>query len=387
MKKIDDILKSALTPNDEPDFWLNQQILSKAKEATQMKRNNLKRLTAVVCSCTLIFGIGSVSIYAARKLLLPQQVTEQLADQRLMDAFSSENAILINETQSYGGYDVTLFGIISGKDLSEYAMTGNDEIHNDRTYTVVSIAKSDDTPLPSTSQDAYSDISFLVSPLIEGYEPWLYNAFTMQGGYSEIEENGVLYRISECDNIEIFADHQIYLSVSEGAFFDANAYTFDPTSGEIARNETYSGLNALFRLPIDPSKADPKAAQDLIDSIDNPPKDDTDTAETETDAERIVKEFMEKITPETIADYAVPVESASITKKPDADGYFSYAYEIEGRGGGSAQYLVTDVFSDQQPGMAKTMDYSFSDGLDSLIISTLTLNADGTVTFTPYIPK
>lgn len=352
-----------------------------------MKRNNLKRLTAVVCSCTLIFGIGSVSIYAARKLLLPQQVTEQLADQRLMDAFSSENAILINETQSYGGYDVTLFGIISGKDLSEYAMTGNDEIHNDRTYTVVSIAKSDDTPLPSTSQDAYSDISFLVSPLIEGYEPWLYNAFTLLGGYSEIEENGVLYRISECDNIEIFADHQIYLSVSEGAFFDANAYTFDPTSGEIARNETYSGLNALFRLPIDPSKADPKAAQDLIDSIDNPPKDDTDTAETETDAERIVKEFMEKITPETIADYAVPVESASITKKPDADGYFSYAYEIEGRGGGSAQYLVTDVFSDQQPGMAKTMDYSFSDGLDSLIISTLTLNADGTVTFTPYIPK
>ncbi len=387
MKKIDDILKSALTPNDEPDFWLNQQILSRAKEATQMKRNNLKRLTAVVCSCTLIFGIGSVSIYAARKLLLPQQVTEQLADQRLMDAFSSENAILINETQSYGGYDVTLFGIISGKDLSEYAMTGNDEIHNDRTYTVVSIAKSDDTPLPSTSQDAYSDISFLVSPLIEGYEPWLYNAFTLLGGYSEIEENGVLYRISECDNIEIFADHQIYLSVSEGAFFDANAYTFDPTSGEIARNETYSGLNALFRLPIDPSKADPKAAQDLIDSIDNPPKDDTDTAETETDAERIVKEFMEKITPETIADYAVPVESASITKKPDADGYFSYAYEIEGRGGGSAQYLVTDVFSDQQPGMAKTMDYSFSDGLDSLIISTLTLNADGTVTFTPYIPK
>ena len=76
MKNIDDILKQALTPTEKPDFWVNQNILSKAKEAHQMKQKKLKTMAAAALSAALILGIGSLTIYAARKFLLPEHIAE-----------------------------------------------------------------------------------------------------------------------------------------------------------------------------------------------------------------------------------------------------------------------------------------------------------------------
>ena len=97
MKKLDNILKLALTPNDEPDLWLNQKILCKAKEANRMEKRNINKFVAVVCSAALALGIGSVSIYAARKLMLPHDVIDEITDNSLLDAFSGDDAILINQ--------------------------------------------------------------------------------------------------------------------------------------------------------------------------------------------------------------------------------------------------------------------------------------------------
>lgn len=389
MKKLDDILKLALTPNDEPDFWLNQNILSQAKEANQMEKRNFRKIATVALSAALVLGISSVSIYAAKKLMLPHDVTDEITDDRLLDAFSGDDAILINQTQSYGGYDVTLYGIVSGKKLSDYEMTSDDGIHDDRTYSVVSIQKSDKTPLPSVSDDDYGDYSFLASPFIEGYNPAFYNAFTLSGGYSEFEKNGIFYRISECDNIEMFADHKIYLGVLDNTFYDNTAYHFEEATGEITRNENYDGLNALFELPLDPSKADPKAAADYIKSLKEASEEGTEEkSETETDADREVNAFMESLTPETIADLAVPVEITRYTGMPNADGWFDYEYETEDLGGGSGSIDINDYFPDKQPGMSEHFNSSYSeDGLNALAIETFTLNENGSVTFVIYTPK
>ena len=125
---------------------------------------------------------------------------------------------------------------------------------------MTAIEYADGTPMPDTSEDAYADLSFFVSPLIKGYDPDWYNMASMNGAYTEFTENGVLYRLTECDNVEIFADHEIYLCVCDGSFYNRQAYRYDEASGEISRNESYDGLNILFSLPIDPAKADPKAA-------------------------------------------------------------------------------------------------------------------------------
>ena len=95
-----------------------------------------------------------------------------------------------------------------------------------------------------------------------------YNAVTMKGNYSEMLQDGVVYRLLECDDVEKFADHELYLSVIGGStFYDRNAYVSDEETGKIHRNSEYNGLNALFRLPIDASKANPEEAERYLGEL------------------------------------------------------------------------------------------------------------------------
>ena len=64
MKNMDDILKQALTPKDEPDFWLNERVLSQSKEVKPMKKMNQKKFATVTICRVLMLGIGSISVYA-----------------------------------------------------------------------------------------------------------------------------------------------------------------------------------------------------------------------------------------------------------------------------------------------------------------------------------
>lgn len=385
MKSMDDILTNALTPSEEPEFRLNQSIIAQAKEDHSMKPNKIKKFTAIACSAALVLAAGSVSIYAARKLLLPKAVEKHFADPGLFDAFSGEDAVLINETQSYGGYDVTLLGVVSGKNLSKSLVSSSDGIHKDRTYAVVSIRHSDLTPMLSSSTEE----SFLVSPLIQGYDPNHYNIFTMTGASSFWVEDGVQYRIAECDNIEMFADHAIYLCVSEGSFYNQDAYTFDEATGTIARNESYDGLNALFSLPLDPSKADPKAAEQMIRSILEDDHTEEKTGDSEHFEDPVLSEFFDRLTPENIDEYASPLEETKQVLTPDHKGMVSYSFDVEGRSGGSSSSHVSWLFPDGKPGMSPSFGFGYeeSEGLDSVTIETYTLNEDGTVTAQIYIPK
>ena len=122
--------------------------------------------------------------------------------------------------------------------------------------------------MPGTLDDAYDEEQFLVSPYISGYDPKWVNIFSLRGGYYAFVENGVHYRLMDTRNIEVFADHTLYIGVSEGTFYNLDAYLFDPETGEISRNESFDGLNALFTLSIDPAKADSEKANEIIQRID-----------------------------------------------------------------------------------------------------------------------
>ena len=382
-KNIDNILKQALTPTDEPNFWLNQKILNQTKETVKMRNRRAKRIPAIVLSAAIILSIGSITTYAAWKYLTPDRVAEVVENKKLTDAFKSKNAISVNETQSYDGFDVTLLGVVSGVDISESVAEVDGTIDNNKTYAVVAIKYSDGTPMPHTSEDEYGDLSFLVSPLIKGYNPNQYNAVTMRGGYQDIVQDGILYRIGECDNVEMFADNDLYLCVSDGTFYNQEAYNYDEATGEISRNSSYDGVNALFNLPLDKSKADPKAVEAYIKNMEaeqeNP--DESDVEVTEMD------EWISKITPENIDEYAVRVEETVQELKPDKDGYLYTEFEYNGSSG-SLMNLFSDMFPDAKIGMSKGIGASYSDGgLDDLILQTFTLNEDGTVTFAIYVPK
>jgi len=117
--------------------------------------------------------------------------------------------------------------------------------------------------MPDTSDEDYEN-NFLVSPFIKGEDPKFLNIYYMDGGCSNFVKDGVEYCVADHDNIEAFAGRGVYLGVLGDTFYDRDAYNFDKTTGEITRNENYKGINALFGLPLDKSKADEEKAKKLL---------------------------------------------------------------------------------------------------------------------------
>lgn len=266
-KKFDDALKHALTPNDEAEFWLNRKILNQIEKQGTMPGRQRKKLPAAAILAAFVLCVNSVTVYAAWKYLLPSNVAENMQDTKLAQAFLSDETLIINETQNYGDYRVTLLSIVSGEMLSEYPHYKNGSIAADRTYAVIAVEKANGAPMPDTSEDSYGELEIFASLLIGGYDPAFYNIASMSGNYTDMTEDGILYRLLECDNVEIFADHDLYLCVSEGVFYHTAAYCYDKLTGKISRNENYIGLNALFDLPVDRSEADPEKAADYMASL------------------------------------------------------------------------------------------------------------------------
>ena len=145
----------------------------------------------------------------------------------------------------------------------------------------------------------------------------------------------------------------------------------------------YAGVNALFELPVDRSKADPAAAASYLEELqaswsapDAPLEQDA--------ADLAVEEFMGMLTPENLDMYAAPVESTRMVCKQNQDGGYPYAYELEDGASGRGDLWVTQ---ETAVGEYHIAGYSYSEnGLEDLLIEVFILNEDGTVTFVIYRP-
>ena len=117
---FDILIKDALSGRKTPNPDLNRQIIVKAKEKGQMMNHNRIRKSAVAAACICLLAAGSITAYAAYRYLSPAQVAERVSTNgALAEAFEGEEAILINETQQSNGYDITLLGLVSGKNCSD----------------------------------------------------------------------------------------------------------------------------------------------------------------------------------------------------------------------------------------------------------------------------
>lgn len=342
------------------------------------------RSTAAAAAVICVLAAGGVSAVAAYRYLTPPQAAEQIENQALARAFESENAIYINEMQTCGGYNITLLGLVSGKDLEPYVdpETGG-KISKNQTCAVLAFEKTDGTAMPEISSDAYDVNSLFASPYIRGENPSFCNAYTLQGGFNAFVEDGILYQIFSCDNLEMFADKGVYLGVSGGLSEQENAFCFDEKTGELTRNSSYSGVNALFTLPLDTKKADPDAAEAYLKKIMQPDTDDSQKSSEDKALDSEITKWMEQITPETIDTYAKPVASTRQILTPDKDGYVNWSYE---QGCGSEPIRGSRI--DYKVGETHYIGYHYSEkGLKALQILTLTRNKDGSVTFQVYVPK
>ncbi len=387
-KDFDRILKQALTPQEEPDAWLNQNILYRAEEMANMSKKKKSRIPAAVAAAAVTLVIGSAAVVAAARYLTPGQIAQRHDDKKLMKAFEGDDAVSVNETQEYAGFRVTLLGAVSGKNISEYLVEDNGRIEDDRFYAAVAIERADGTPMPDVSDDAYGEDAFYVSPYIRGLEPWNYGLMSMSGGYSEFVQDGIQYRLLDMENIECFADRGLYIGVSSGSFYDSEAYLFNADTGEITRNESYDKVNALFNLPLDPAKGDPAAAEAFLKSMEEEAEDDTPLEMDEQDLEidAWVEAFKAELKEGRIKEDAESIESTVQVCRPKADVTAEYSYDLGDDGSGGGIVFINESFPDRKPGSMAVCGYSYSD-VESLRVDVATLNEDGTVTVALYRVK
>lgn len=389
-ENLDDILKRVLTPTEEPGDDLNGKILRQVKESGNMRQKKYRRASAAIIAAAVL-AAGSLTVFAAWQYRSAGSVAVQLGESDVAKAFemqASEQADeeisgkelkdLTGVSQSFGGYQVTLLGLLSGNDISGERVR-NGEIRTDRTYCAVAIRKEDGTAI-NTEQE-----SFFVSPLIGSLNPNQYNAVTLCGNYGEFVEDGILYRLLECDNVEYFADRKLYLCVTDTTFYNAGLYDWNEAEGTISRNTSYEGLNALFELELDATKADAAKAKALIEDVDRM----LETPDAELPEEGAMA-WAAALTPENLAQYCVRLENTVQTMTPDAEGYIELKpwlvnEAVSDTAGGDGGRFNLKYIMDEEDGLHIT-GYGGAE-LEDLRIETYTRNEDGSITFAVWVPK
>lgn len=386
-EKLDLILKQALSPEiDECDVKIKTMDMERKENMINYEKNkNFKKSSvkswkhaAVAAAAIAVTMVSSITAYAAWRYFSAKDVAAEIADNRLAQEFEQNNWMDECETQTYGNYDITLLGIVSGDEISSHlSKTDSGEIDGDKTYMAVAIAHSDGTPMPDSSKT--DEEQFYVSPYIEGLDPARYNASVLGGNNTLFVSDGIQYRLLETDNIECFADRKIYMGVSDGEAYDDKAYVYDSVSGAISRNELYEGVNALFTLSIASNLADQKRAAEVIAAMDNYEAGGEYT-EILSEADR----WVNSITPENIDEKAAPLESSRQVLSLSEFAEYVMGEAADGADV-DAEAAVLDEYFPDGAGMSEIMTKSAASKEDAYV-ETYTLNSDDTVTILRYVP-
>lgn len=225
--------------------------LAEEKERKPMKKVNLR--TALIAAA--VAAALSVTAYAAVTLLSPREVAQRAGNEALAAALEAPEAVAVNETKTVGDYNVTLMGLVSGEGLNQVKGLEED-LARDKTYAVLAYARTDGKAITEDVPD------LTVSPLVEGYAPWQLNAWTLGGSVYSFAQEGVLYYLFECDNVEPFAHRTVYLAVYPGTHIPPNTDIF-AISDEGHISVVTGAEAALFPLPLDQGRADPEKAAEM----------------------------------------------------------------------------------------------------------------------------
>ena len=241
------------------------------KEQNKMSMNRTKKITLLAAAA------------------VAAQVAEELNDPMLAEAFQSEAAVILNETQTVGDYTVTLMGMVSGANISQWCA----DVQESRTYAVVSVVRTDGTPLTEENYDVVPCGAFTVTPLVSGYDPRAVNVFTLNGACSSFLRDGRAYYVLDTQSLEIFSDHTVYLALYEGFAAPSSERFSLAEDGTVDLRDNVTGC--MFTLPLDTHTADPDAARAFVESTGIP-------WEPMTDAQLAVQEAHEDLEVEKSAD-------------------------------------------------------------------------------------
>lgn len=245
-----------------PDFCprttalLRERLREQEKQKMSFGKTKKLAVLAAAAICLLAVSVSAVVLW-----LSPAQVAEEIDDPLLTQAFAGEGAQVLNETAQAGDYTITLGGLVSGRGISSWCADAAEE----RTYAVVSVARTDGTPLTKESYDVSASGTFTITPLVAGYPPHEVNIFSLDGSCVSFLQDGRAYYVMDTQDIQIFADHTVYLAVYQG-FVPSYQQFSAAEDGTLTMREDVTGC--MFTLPLDPALADPEAVRAFVEEND-----------------------------------------------------------------------------------------------------------------------
>ena len=225
------------------------------KEHMNMTFSKTKKMAVLIAACIALLA---ASVSAAMLWLTPAQVAQEHNQPLLAEAFQGPDAIEINETVESGDFSITLLGLVSGRNLD----TLNPDLEKDHTYSVLALRRLDGEPLEN---ETFDFISYTMTPLAAGCSPTAVNNWTLDAHAQGFARDGVYYYLLDTASIEMFADRTVYMAFYEGGAPNNSIFTV-AEDGTISFAEDFTGVHALFTLPLDPAKADRAAADAFVES-------------------------------------------------------------------------------------------------------------------------
>ena len=297
-----------------PDFCRRTTALlrERLREQEEQKMNfgKTKKLAVLAAAAVCLLA---VSVSAAVLWLSPSEVADRVEEPLLAEAFQGEDAVVLDESVTAGDYQITLAGMVSGEDLSvptEY----NGEIINDRTYAVFRVARADGEPLTD-----YPNLSY--SPLVDGYHVSCVNAWSLGTTTQQFIQDGVVYCLFDCRNLEMFADHPVRFAIYEGGAPSTDLFSM-AEDGTISLRESVAG--ALFTQPLDESKADPAAAQAFVESTGLSWEPVTDAELAAQEQEAAGADTLESLCGENYPSYIVETVTMQMENRMEKDPEIVY---------------------------------------------------------------
>ncbi len=205
----------------------------------------------------------------AAKASAPTQCAGSTAVRAQKIAMPDSTAAVSGQTQTCGGYEITFIGRMSGSDFKKTVPVS---IREDGIYAVLSVARKDGKPMPGISSPGYHGDGLFASYYVKGLDPARYNIDTMCGSCGSCVKDGIEYWFIDIGGMEVFSGQGLFVGISDSVdgCFQPKAYKYDKNTGKISRRKSWQGVNALFAFPADQSKADPEAAQELLEKVNRP---------------------------------------------------------------------------------------------------------------------
>ena len=328
-KTYENLLRTAFREKAEtPESWRKKtrNLMGEYEGAIPRRIWAGRRVIVLILILALAVPAG---VYAAFRLLDPADTALLMEREELAKVFDKEVADIVSKTD--GDYTVSLLGMVSGRQLD--ALHFDDEDAAERNYAALAVQRTDGTPI-----EGYGNPNISVSPVIEGFDPALWNTAVFDNAWEKRIVDGVLYCIADWKDLQMFGYRKMYIAVMEDTFVPSRElFDFDEKTGAITENETYDKVNLLFEIEADKSKADRQAAEKWIAEKEAESMQGEDTAAGDSHIQEIKK-----------SGITFKIKDGMLRSRGDDDAVYALNFYVKGEGIKSVQ-LVTNKGGVLQP--------------------------------------